>query len=410
MSSDTGVFTPEVNEAGDRPGKKKSMKSFVKEFIWEAYQKCRNNPALKQAGNRILTSDVFYNLRDAMQKEGWGEKGWNHPTMKRREKIQVQYVNEVCAELGIKRSDAGIMAGEMAHMYFRGQRYSVGLDNIRSLSHNGTDILLIEKEGIAEQFRDLAGPYGIAIIHGRGFMTEYASELSDLCRENGANIFILTDFDISGRLIALKIQDAKHIGIDFDTLEDLGIPDSREKLQELYNPEYGHVKHIEDNYHDIKDLDYMRGEKTVRIRNGKNGKMIETVTYTANRIEIHAVKNEVGKERFWKWIVKKIEESAPTRDYNRAIEMPDAFIYDPVELDEVTNIIRSAIHEVLDPLIEDKKEQLRNYEGLIENVMSEESDIEEEFREEINGQVQLNGLKGDLRDTIEKWRNGGYVS
>jgi hypothetical protein len=77
---------PEVNEAGDRPGKKKSMKSFVKEFIWEAYQKCRNNPALKQAGNRILTSDVFYNLRDAMQKEGWGEKGWNHPTMKRREK------------------------------------------------------------------------------------------------------------------------------------------------------------------------------------------------------------------------------------------------------------------------------------------------------------------------------------
>jgi 5S rRNA maturation endonuclease (ribonuclease M5) len=231
-------------------------------------------------------------------------------------------------------------------MYFRGQRYSVGLDNIRSLSHNGTDILLIEKEGIAEQFRDLAGPYGIAIIHGRGFMTEYASELSDLCRENGANIFILTDFDISGRLIALKIQDAKHIGIDFDTLEDLGIPDSREKLQELYNPEYGHVKHIEDNYHDIKDLDYMRGEKTVRIRNGKNGKMIETVTYTANRIEIHAVKNEVGKERFWKWIVKKIEESAPTRDYNRAIEMPDAFSYDPEELDEVTSIIRSAIHEV----------------------------------------------------------------
>jgi hypothetical protein len=64
----------------------------------------------------------------------------------------------------------------------------------------------------------------------------------------------------------------------------------------------------------------------------------------------------------------------------------------------------------LDPLIEDKKDQLRNYEGLIENVMSEESDIEEEFREEINGQVQLNGLKGDLRDTIEKWRNGGYVS
>ena len=87
-------------------------------------------------------------------------------------------INEVCAELGIKRYEAGIMAGEMAHMYFRGQRSSVGLDNIRSLSHNGTHILLIEKEGIAEQFRDLAGPYGIAIIHGRGFMTEYASELS----------------------------------------------------------------------------------------------------------------------------------------------------------------------------------------------------------------------------------------
>jgi 5S rRNA maturation endonuclease (ribonuclease M5) len=408
MSSDNGVNIPEINEAGDRPGKKRSMKSFVKEFIWNAYQKCLSNPALKQAGNRILTSDVFYNLRDPMQKEGWGEKGWNHPTMKRREKIQVQYINEICEEFGIKRSDAGIMAGEMAHMYFRGQRYSVGLDNIRRLSQNGTDILLIEKEGIAEQFRGLAAPYGIAIIHGRGFMTEYASELSDLCRENGANVFILTDFDISGRLIALKIPDAKHIGIDFDTLKDLGIFDDQQELHELYNPEYGHVRHIEENYPYISDLDYIRGEKSVRTRNGKNGKTITTVTYSANRIEIHAVKNKVGKERFWKWIVEKIENAAPTRDYNRAVEMPDPSIYDPDELDGVIAMVRTSIRQILDPLIEYKKGQLREYQGLIQDVDEEESNIEEEFRNEINAELPLDGLREDLRKITEKWGNGGY--
>lgn len=408
MSLNPGVNTPEINEAGDRPGKKKSMKSFVKDFIWEAYQKCKNNPRLKQSGNRILTSDVFYNLRDIMQDAGWGKKGWNHPTMKRREKIQVQYINEVCAELGIKRSEAGIMAGEMAHMYFRGQRSSVGLDNIRSLSHNGTDILLIEKEGIAEQFRDLAGPYGIAIIHGRGFMTEYASELSDLCREDGANIFILTDFDISGRLIALKIPDAIHIGIDFDTLADLGIGSKQNKLQESYNPDYGHVKHIEDNYPDTEDLDYMRGIKTVKTRIKKNGQTSETVTYTANRIEIHAVKNEVGKERFWEWIVQRIEESAPTRDYNRAIRMPDAYNYDPEELDDIVSMVRDSIRQILDPLVENKQEQLREYQGLIEDVSGEESDIEDEFREEIDARLPLDSLREDLRKIAEKWGNGGY--
>ena len=80
-------------------------------------------------------------------------------------------------------------------------------------------------------------------------------------------------------------------------MADLGIGSKQNKLQESYNPDYGHVKHIEDNYPDTEDLDYMRGIKTVKTRIKKNGQTSETVTYTANRIEIHAVKNEVGKER-----------------------------------------------------------------------------------------------------------------
>ena len=50
-------------------------------------------------------------------------------------------------------------------------------------------------------------------------MVEYAEMLSQLCKKNGANVAILTDFDIDGLKIARTLSDIYRIGIDFDTLE-----------------------------------------------------------------------------------------------------------------------------------------------------------------------------------------------
>ena len=46
-----------------------------------------------------------------------------------------------------------------------------------------------------------------------------------MAEQNGGHIYTLTDFDVSGLLIAHKVEDVPRIGIDLHTLEDFGITD-----------------------------------------------------------------------------------------------------------------------------------------------------------------------------------------
>ena len=54
----------------------------------------------------------------------------------------------------------------------------VGLKEIDELSLYGVDMLIIEKEGIAEQLSLFADQKGIALLNTRGFLTDYAEVLS----------------------------------------------------------------------------------------------------------------------------------------------------------------------------------------------------------------------------------------
>ena len=82
----------------------------------------------------------------------------------------------------------------------------LGLIRLKDLMEKGTDLLVIEKEGIADVLMEFANNRGIAILNSRGFLTEYASELSELAEQEGCNIAILTDLDSSGLLISLICQ------------------------------------------------------------------------------------------------------------------------------------------------------------------------------------------------------------
>jgi hypothetical protein len=130
-------------------------------------------------------------------------------------------IKDICEnKLGVKREDIGITAADRAQLYFKGKWMDVGLE-IRELSLYGIDLLIIEKEGIAEQLAPFADEKGIALLYTRGFLTDYASVLSEKSAKEGCNIAILTDFDDSGLAIAREVPDAYRIGIDFETLKDL---------------------------------------------------------------------------------------------------------------------------------------------------------------------------------------------
>jgi hypothetical protein len=208
-------------------------KLFIKDFVREWIDKKRRDP-----GTIKLLSDIHYDLVKPLQEAGFDiDKLPAKQKKRRRETITVRYPKEICDELGITRASIGLYTGDVAHMYFRGRRYSINIEEIPKLQHKGTDILIIEKEGIAERLRKYATSSGIALVHTRGFLTEYASDLSILSEQNGGHMYTLTDFDVSGLLIAHKVEDVPRIGIDLVTLEDLGITDQMDRLTDYVTPD-----------------------------------------------------------------------------------------------------------------------------------------------------------------------------
>jgi hypothetical protein len=160
----------------------------------------------------------------------------------------------------------------------------------------GVIILIIEKRGIAELLRPIAEPSGIALLSTQGFLTENAIDLAYLASTTGAKVAILTDYDISGIVIAHQVPELPRIGIDRDFLD--------------------------------VDLDYLSDK----------------------RIEINAVMKDVGRERFWLWIVSKLKDLfGQDLNYNRAVDIPEAKEFVSVELRILNMLVIDKIGDILKP-------------------------------------------------------------
>ena len=70
------------------------------------------------------------------------------------------------------------------------------------------------------------------LLSTKSFFTENAQELQRLAEEEGANIAILTDYDVSGAVIAKEVPEVTRIGIDENTLKQLGIEDRQSMLED----------------------------------------------------------------------------------------------------------------------------------------------------------------------------------
>jgi hypothetical protein len=228
-------------------------------------------------------SDVFYATRKLLIET-------YHYT---NEEIDRDYITglikEVCEEdLGVKREEIGILAADRAQLYFKGKWMDVGLNEIEQLSLYGIALLIIEKEGVAEQLSVFADEKGIALLNTRGFLTEYAEILSKKSEKEGCKVAILTDFDASGLVLAVKAPNAYRIGIDFGTLQDLGL--DVEDVEEEYRPG-NHLEPLE------------QGGKLAGLYPQERIEYIRT-----KRIEINSVTEALNdNEKFWNWIVNKSE-------------------------------------------------------------------------------------------------------
>jgi hypothetical protein len=174
-------------------------------------------------------------------------------------------------------------------------------------------MLVIEKEGIAEQLGPFADEMGIALLNTRGFPVEYAEILTKISAQKRCNVAILTDFDDSGLLMAARAANIYRIGIDFQTLQDLGL--DIVDVEEAYSPGK-HFKSLEGpdgQYYGVYSdeiLDYIR----------------------CKRIEINSVIAALhDNAKFWEWVLERLRKQFHNRDYNRSVSVPEYVIPECLE-------------------------------------------------------------------------------
>jgi hypothetical protein len=238
-------------------------------------------------------------------------------------------------------------------------------------------MLIIEKEGGAEQLAPLAAKKGIALLNARGFLVKYAIRLAEIASKYGCNIAILSDLDIYGLTICSKIPNVYRIGISFETLRYFNL--NLEDVEEEYNaPSF--------------DMDFSKFATEEEL------KYLKT-----KRIEIDSVMITVNdNQKFWEYIIKKLEEQFPTRDYNRAIDIPEHVV--PTTLEELNDMVRILSTR----LTQDKRNEIsskyHDYEGFIDDVDEEEKANSEELKNVIERDKKvMEPLLSKIQDLINEY-------
>ena len=347
----------------------------LRDLIEDRVQEVKDNPRIKKIG-RWTQSTVFYYLRPILLDKGaiLGKNTRKYITSK---------INQVCKEFGFKRHELGIIAAERAQLYFKGESHGVGFTQLEELAKKGTDLLIIEKEGVADVLAPFADEKGIAILNTRGFLTEYAEDLSELAEVEECNIAILTDFDSSGLLISTVLPDVHRIGIDFKTLEKLRLD---EKTVEEENKSDDHLT-------SLKKMDYQIPSPYSET---EWNNMIDYLD-SGKRIEIDSVLRVRGNERFWNYIKEELDSVFPNRDYNRAIDIPE--YVPPKEIDDLFANIKNIVSDFQADERENISNELKDIKGFI-NVKPKE----EEIKDRLGSNIQDNlDVKNKILDVIKNF-------
>ena len=118
----------------------------------------------------------------------------------------------------------------------------------------------------------------------------------------------------------------------------------------------------------------------------------------------------VGNERFWQWVLDKLEKQFPNRDYDRVTDLPKSYQFKPDELDNVDRRVRDYISHIMEPVIEQKIQELKNYAGFIEDVDEYERETYDEIKDYLDENLNLELLQQDLQKILDRWDSGYYFN
>ena len=236
------------------------------------------------------------------------------------------------------RERLGIKAAVRAQFFHRGKEDPVSFDSIEVLSQKGSDLLLIEKEGVAEILEPYASKRGVAVLNTRGFAVEYAKRIMEDAKAQRGNVFLLTDWDLEGLLMGKNLPQFRRIGINDSIIELAG---------RFYDPRRKLVRaDVEEDYKPNKNI------QSDKLTDAERSEVAKT------RVEIDAVLAAVGPAALWKAIEATISEQIKVRDLTRSIE-PE--IRPPDSIAEPIKRIQDAICEIGEPMLEKNLDPLREW-------------------------------------------------
>lgn len=263
-------------------------------------------------------------------------------------------VKDLCDKCGITRAELGIFAGVRAELYFSGSWKSVSFDAIGDLAEKGTDIVFIEKEGVAILLTEWADKYGVAMVNTRGHLTEYGKDLMNAAKESGAHVVIMADYDIAGIKIASESPtEMPWIG-------------ANDKMLEYFHLDRGKVS-IPSTAKQNKDYVTSLVETGIHPANGRRDirfKDVDIDFLDTQRVELDAIIARTGNERFFQYIMDELKELYPKRDYNRAIEIPHKEI--DVKHEKSLELIDNRVKEIIQSEIDKIEKELSDVSGFID--------------------------------------------
>lgn len=311
-------------------------------------------------------------------------------------------INRVCRKAGVTREALNIIAGSRAEIYFAGEWHSVGWDSIRALAQEGVDHVCIEKDGVCEILTDWADVYGIALVNTRGHLTEYCERLMIEAHKNGACVVIITDYEYTGIKIASESPSNVHwIGVNDEMLqffnirkEDLEVDAENQTSKREVESLVLHGRHLPD-----KETGYVKDDSRFM------GKFDLDFLSNWKRIEINAVLATVESERFFEYIIHKLQQISPTRDYTRVIKMPSEYggglnAVLPKPIRDVLSRIQSLATEAVEEQEEEIINGLKSYKGVLK-VEEKREEIQKQFTKALEENESIKKLVEKCDDLLK---------
>jgi hypothetical protein len=317
-----------------------------------------------------------------------------------RETVKKTFL-KLCKKLGVTREEFNIIAGSRAEIYFEGEWNSVGYDSVLTLAERGVDHVCVEKDGVCEILTDWADLYGIALVNTRGHLTQYCERLMIEAEKSGALVVIITDYEHVGIKIASESPSNVHwIGVNDEMLEyfhltkeeleiDAENQNSRKEVESLVL----HGRHLPD-------------KETGRVRDDSRfiGKVDLKLLSNWKRIEINAVLAAVESERFFEYILYKLQQISPTRDYTRVIKMPSEYggglnAVLPKPIRDVLSRIQSLAIEAVEEKEEQIINELKTYKGVLK-VEEKREEIQKQFTKVLDENENIKKIVKKCNDLL----------